>query len=688
MMHLSLDFAPHVATAWIVLIAAVAAVLTAYALYRRARGAMARAAVFTIGCLVLANPLIVREKREPLPDIVALVVDHSASMNLDHRRTDADHAADELAKTIARDKSLEIRRADVTSPPDEDTGTRLMASVAGALADAPPDRIAGAIAVTDGEVHDADSANATALHAPFHALIAGRHDERDRKLTVVSAARYAIVGQTADVVIRVDDFGAPGGGAAQVGLRIGGVDAGSRFVPTGRSITLHIPVTHEGENVLEIAARPGPAELTLANNRAVVTVYGVRDRLRVLLISGQPHAGERVWRSLLKADPSVDLVHFTILRPPDKQDQTPVDQLSLIAFPTHELFVEKLDKFDLVIFDRYAELGILPPAYFDNIANYVRNGGALLVSSGPEFAGATSIFHTPLADVLPAQPTGQVVDQPFRAALTEAGEAHPVTRGLDGANAGTKPATWGRWFRAIAANTIAGETLMSGPNNTPLLVLDREGKGRVAEILSDQGWLWARGYEGGGPQAELLRRLTHWLMREPELEDERLSAAIANGAINIERQTLVKTAKPVTLTYPSGRKLSLGLTQTEPGLWRASAKADELGLYRATDGTLNAVAASGPLNPKEVSDMRATTAILAPIARASGGSVRWLMDGGVPQIRRVKPGASASGSGWIGLRANGAYRVTAIEQAPLLPVWLSLLLVLGAVLVAWRLEAR
>jgi hypothetical protein len=687
-MHISIAFAPHVAILWIALIAGAGAVLAGYALWRRARGAIARAAAFVIACIVLANPLIVREKRQPLTDIVALVVDHSASMNLEHRRADADRAAAEIARRIASDKTLEIRRAEVTSPLDEDSGTRLMAAVTSALADAPPDRVAGAIAITDGEVHDADGANAAALHAPFHALIVGRHDERDRKLTVVSAARYAIVGQVADVVIRVDDFGAAAGGAAQVGLRVGGADAGSRFVPTGRDVTLHIPVQHEGENVLEIDARPGPAELTLANNRAVVTVYGVRDRLRVLLISGQPHAGERVWRSLLKADPSVDLVHFTILRPPDKQDSTPIDQLSLIAFPTHELFVEKLDNFDLVIFDRYSELGILPMAYFENIARYVQDGGALLVSSGPEFASPTSIFRTPLAAVLPAQPTGEVVDQPFRPALTPAGEAHPVTRGLSGANNGSKPPTWGRWFRAIAANNLAGETLMSGPDNRPLLVLDREGKGRVAEILSDQGWLWARGYEGGGPQAELLRRLAHWLMKEPELEDERLSAAIANGLITIERQTLAKTAKPVTLTYPSGRKLSLQLSQAESGLWRASVKADELGLYRASDGTLNAVAASGPLNPKEVADMRATDAILAPVARASGGSVRWLADNGVPQLRRVKPGRTASGSGWIGLRVNGAYRVTEIEQEPLLPVWLSLLLVLGSILLAWRMESR
>ena len=97
-------------------------------------------------------------------------------------------------------------------------------------------------------------------------------------------------------------------------------------------------------------------------------INGVRDRLRVLLVSGEPHAGERTWRNLLKSDASVDLVHFTILRPPEKQDGVPVDELSLIAFPTRELFIEKIEDFDLIIFDRYRRRGILPSLYLENIA--------------------------------------------------------------------------------------------------------------------------------------------------------------------------------------------------------------------------------------------------------------------------------------------------------------------------------
>jgi hypothetical protein len=678
-----------VPTFWLWLFGALALALLVYALVQRAPGAWARVLAFAIALLALAGPLIVAETREALPDVVALVVDHSASMDIHHRKQDADAAAARIRHVLSADKSLEVREAEVTSRPDEDTGTELFTALARATADIPRDRLAGSIVITDGEAHDQPSIAKQALRAPFHALIAGEHGERDRKLTIVSATRYAIVDQMAEIVIRVDDFGAPGGGYADVNVRVDGVEQDPRIVPVGHDSPVKIHVAHEGENVVELEAQPGPAELSLENNRGVVTVTGVRDRLHVLLISGEPNAGERVWRSLLKADPSVDLIHFTILRPPDKQDATPINELSLIAFPTHELFVDKLDQFDLVIFDRFGvQPGILPLAYFENIARYVENGGALFVSAGPEFAGETSIFRTPLAAVLPAQPTGEVMGEPFKPLLTVDGLAHPVTRGLPGANTATAPPTWGRWFRLIGAQKVAGDTLMSGPEGKPLLVLDRVGKGRVAELLSDQGWLWARGYEGGGPQAELLRRLAHWSMKEPELEEERLSASIAGGEIAMERQTMAQAAKPVTLTWPSGRQAIFPLAKVAPGLWRATAKADEIGLYRASDGTLNAVTANGPLNPKEVSDLRATDAIVRPVAQMSGGSVHWLADGGVPQIRRVAPARPAAGGDWIGLRTNSAYRVTSVEQQPLLPPWAALLLITGTLLLAWRLEGR
>ncbi|HEX4027636.1 MAG TPA: hypothetical protein VHX18_08445 [Rhizomicrobium sp.] len=683
-----LAFAPLIPLPFLTALAVIALLITAYALFMRARGAWARGLAFAVLLFALAGPLLVREKHAPLSDVAVIVTDRSQSMSLGKRAAQAESARQQVKKLLAAEPGLIVRETSVTTTATgENNGTQAFAALNAALADVPQSRVAGAILITDGEVHDAPSPEAMNLHAPLQVLVAGKRGERDRKLTVESAARFAIVGQSAPMRLRVDDLGGSGETSAVLEIRIDGKPFGSRLVPVGKDTDIKVPVSHEGENLVELSAAPGPAELTLENNHAVVTVSGVRDRLRVLLVSGEPHAGERVWRNLLKADPSVDLVHFTILRPPDKQDTTPINELSLIAFPSRELFQEKLGSFDLVVFDRYSERGVLPLAYFQNLASYVQDGGALLISSGPEFAGPESVYRTPLSQVLPVQPTGQIYTGPFKPMVTDDGMAHPVTRELPGRNQDKTPPTWGRWFRIIGGNKIAGQTVMADGANRPLLVLDRVGKGRVAELMSDQTWLWARGFEGGGPQAELLRRLAHWLMKEPELEAESLDAQIIGDHVRITRHTMAPQTPPVTLTLPSGKTQTLALTRAEPGIWRADAKADEMGLYRASDGILSTVTAAGPLNPKEVADMRATDEVLKPDAEATGGSVHWLEDG-LPEIRRVGVGETASGDHWIGLRSNGAYRVTALEQQKLIPQWLALLIIAGALLLAWRLEGR
>jgi uncharacterized membrane protein len=683
-----LAFAPVIPFELLAVLAAVAVLITLYAFYMRAHGAWARGLAFAVLLFALSGPLLVKEKHSPLPDVAVIVTDRSQSMSLGKRAQQAETARAAIKRMLAQQPGLIVRETSVTTTATGDNnGTQAFAALNAALADVPQGRVAGAVLITDGQVHDAPPPQSMNLKAPLQVLVAGRRKERDRKLSVLNAARFAIVGQWATMRLRVDDLGGSGETNAQLNIRIDGKPFGTRAVPVGKDTDIKVPVAHEGENLIELSAAQGPAELTMQNNHAVVTISGVRDRLRVLLVSGEPHAGERVWRNLLKADPSVDLIHFTILRPPDKQDSTPINELSLIAFPYRELFLEKLGSFDLVVFDRYRERGILPLAYFQNIASYVQDGGALLISSGPEFASPESVYRTPLSQVLPAQPTGQVLTGGFKPMVTADGMAHPVTRELAGRNTDTAAPTWGRWFRLIAANRIAGQTVMSGPQGKPLLVLDRVGKGRVAELMSDQTWLWARGFEGGGPQAELLRRLAHWLMKEPELEAEALSANIVGNTIQITRRTMAAKTPDVTLTMPSGKTVVLPLTHAEPGIWRASAKTGELGLYRATDGILSTVTAAGPLNPKEVADMRATDEVLAPQAGASGGSTHWLEDG-VPEVRRVEAGATASGSNWIGLRSNGAYRVTALEQSKLMPQWLALLLIVGALLLAWRLEGR
>ena len=307
-----LAFDPHIPLAFLAVLACVALAITIFSIWRGARGALMRGLAFVILLFALAGPILVKETHAPLPDVVAVVVDRSQSMGVGQRTAQTEIALAALRRQIAAQPNLTLRETSITTTTTgENNGTQAFAALNGVLADVPPSRIAGAIMLTDGQVHDAPEA--LNFKAPLQVLIAGRHGEQDRKLTVLNAERFAIVGQSAQMVLRVDDFGGAPGGSAEVSLSVDGKPLGNRVVTVGQETTLKVPVTHEGENILELAAAPGPSELTLQNNRAVVSISGVRDRLRVLLTSGEPHAGERVWRNLLKADPSVDLVHFTIL---------------------------------------------------------------------------------------------------------------------------------------------------------------------------------------------------------------------------------------------------------------------------------------------------------------------------------------------------------------------------------------
>ncbi len=671
------------------------AVLAA-SLWFRARAGLWRVGALGLILLALSNPSILREERQGLDDVVAVLVDRSESQNVGERRAQTNAALEDLQRQLSQEDGLTARVIDVGEDnygPSKD-GTHVFSELSRALEDVAPNRLAGTILITDGQVHDAPSRpDGVAGKAPFHTLIAGSRTGYDRKLTVERAPVFGIVGDAVSVTLRVDEFGAAGDERSliSVDVLLDGRPVQSQYLPVGQTRTIDFEIEHGGENVVEIRIEASPDELTTKNNVAVLEINGVRDRLRVLLVSGEPHAGERTWRNLLKADPSVDLVHFTILRPPEKQDGTPIDELSLIAFPTRELFSEKLNEFDLIIFDRYQRRNVLPLIYLANVARFVEDGGALLTAAGPAFATTLSLYRTPLAGVLPAQPTGEVFEQGYRPRVTSSGARHPVTARLPGANsllAGSDP-EWGRWFRLVATERVSGDTLMAGPEQGPVLVLDRVGDGRVAQLLSDHSWLWARGYEGGGPQAELLRRLAHWLMKEPELEEEKLFADVEDGQLVVKRRTMEEAPPEVRITSPSGETQEAALTQTGEGLWTASVPVDEIGLYRLENTDQVAVAAVGPLNPKEYSDVRATDQILAPVSQASGGTTMWLEDlrRPAPLVRRISKGREMVGRDWIGLVRNDAYVVRSVASGPLIPPWLFLLIITAAALFAWRRES-
>ena len=648
----TLVFDPLVPVALLIAAALVVLAGLALALWRRLSGAWLRGLAGAVVIAALAGPALQTEERGALSDIVVMVVDETASQKLAERAGVTATAADDMQAALEARGNTDVIRVPVADGAG-DAGTQMLTALSEALAELPSARVAGVFLLSDGRVHDLE--RAPDIAAPVHLMLTGQQTDWDRRLIVSNAPAFAILGEPVTLTLRIEDNGAVPEGMdfAPLEIAIDGEPPQRFEVPIGRDIDLPVTLPHGGRNVLQFTVPQAEGELTDRNNTALVQMNGVRDRLRVLLVSGEPHAGGRTWRNLLKSDSSVDLVHFTILRPP----------------------------FDLIIFDRYKRRGILPAVYLENVARYVREGGAVLFAAGPDFASADSLYRSPLAPIVPARPTARVVEEAFQPTVSDLGARHPVTAGLP------DPETWGRWLRQIEVLPEQGDVVMTGADDRPLLILNRVEEGRVALLASDHAWLWSRGYEGGGPQLDLLRRLAHWMMGEPELEENALLAEATGQSMRIIRRTLEETAGPVQIETPGGDTVELPLTQTAPGRFEAQFNGPEIGLYRLTDGILESVIGLGPAAPREFEQTIATGDLLAPLIDAGRGGL-WRLEDGTPSIRAVRAGRPAAGRGWLGITPRGAYETLAVRQTPLLPAWLVLALAGLLILAAWLREGR
>jgi len=263
-----------------------------------------------------------------------------------------------------------------------------------------------------------------------------------------------------------------------------------------------------------------------------------------------------------------------------------------------------------------------------------------------------------------------------------------VTRNLPGGN--TDPPSWSRWFRLVDVTPSEGHVVMQGPDERPLLILNREGEGRVALMLSDHAWLWARGFEGGGPHVSLLRRLSHWLMKEPDLEEEALRIKSRDGTLQIERQTLSETSDPVFLKFPSGKSETITLLENDKGIWAAQVDTEELGIHVVEDGERRSLSHVGPVNPREYTDVRSTTELLASLTAETSGSVRRVGDGANSNLTIVpmRAARSYSGSNWLGLKTTEAYVLLGVDRISLLAGFLGLAILLGLISLTWYREGR
>jgi hypothetical protein len=689
MENLNIAFAPELPIWFLTSLVVVIAILCFYGIFKGIRGSIIRTLAGALVALALFNPSLLQEDRSPLKTIVPVVIDETTSQKLNDRDQQTKMAAADIREQFDKLENFELREITVTDQISQtsDVSSALFGALNNAMQDVPKDQIGGAIFITDGQVHDIpESKEQATLNGPLHVIVTGKKEERDRRIVLKNAPKFGVVGESQEIIYELEETGFGSPTPVEVTISLDGEIVAVEEVFAGEEASFVFDVPHGGKNIIELSATVADNEISEINNRTFTTLNGIRENLRVLLVSGEPHAGERTWRNLLKSDASVDLVHFTILRPPEKQDGTPINQLSLIAFPTRELFVQKIDEFDLIIFDRYKRRGVLPVLYFDNIARYVRDGGAVLVAAGPEYADSLSIGATPLNDILPAVANGQVTEAPFVPRVPETGQKHPVTRDLDGWD--EENPKWSRWFRSVGVNKNGGETVMENDAGEPVLMLQRQDEGRVALFLSDHVWLWSRGFEGGGPHVQLLRRLAHWLMKEPELEEERLTAEANGKTLSLKRQTLGEKPEDVTITSPSGDTQTLVFEETGKGIWTAEAQVEQIGLYRTISGEFTALAQVGPANPRELAAVISTTDLLAPIVRETSGSIQRLEENGIPRLVQIGQNASTSGRGWAGLVNANASVLNGVFRIPLFTGLIGLALLLLGFASMWFREGR
>ena len=676
----SLNFYPLIHINFLIALIILSLIVIFIGFKLKAPGNIFKAMLLFLIILSISNPTIISENRENIPDTVAVILDLSPSQDINDRKEIAQKTYSNIKDELEKINNLDIRLKTING----EKGSKIFEPLNSMIGDVPEERLAGAIIITDGQISDAPTlVNNFNFNAPLNVLLTGNKEEKDRRLIIESSPRFGIVGEEVNIDIKVEDISASNPNAL-VSINMNDEIEQSRSIPIGEIVTITMPLERAGITSLNIEVEPGKEELTLQNNKAVVEINAIRERLKVMLVSGEPNMGLRSWRNLLNSDPSVDLVHFTILRPPNKQDLTPVGELSLIPFPSRELFQANLNDFDLIIFDQYHLRGILPQFYLKNVVEYVVNGGALLDASGPAYAGPYSLSLSPLQNILPTEPTGDVVVQEFIPTMTDYGERHPVTANLKDNTSNN----WGPWYRMVEGITIAGDVLLEGPEARPLLILNRVGKGRVAQILSDQSWVWTKPGSNKGPQADLLRRLVHWLMKEPELEENELSARIDNDTILITRNSLILDNKPIISTSPDNTKKEIVLEDIGKGKQIGKILSPQEGIWKFSSGNSKISLIVGNSNSSEYLDVRTTENIVGPIVEFTSGSISWVNNENLPKIIHLPKNKLTENSNYIKLVKNEKYFVKSLQQSTLTPWYLVLMLSLILLFLSWYRETK
>jgi len=617
-------------------------------------------------CLILLSPVVVKEIREYLENKIVVVMDNSASMNVASRKELADRALGQIKQQFPKNEIVLINNV---------KDSNLFSLLLNNVHILPLSRLGGVVFITDGQVPDAPKDSAILKNMfPINAVIIGSKNEFDYKVSITQSPKYAIVGDNIFIKVKAEVDGKRISPNQSITLNIekDGENLTSEDIIIGEEKEFEFKLEHAGQNIFEFSIPNIEGEISNINNKTAVIINAIRDRLKVLLVSGKPHIGERAWRNLLKSDPSVDLVHFTILRSPYSFDLTPSSQLSLIAFPVDELFQRKINDFDLIIFDKYVHYGMLNDRYFSNIAEYVKNGGSFLFEMASDRL-EPAIFDSELANILPINPRisqQEIIKGKYVPALTDKGKYHAITSGLE-----IDAKDFKEWTSQVSLLQTKGENLLKGLENNPLLIVDKVGKGRVALLASDNIWLWSKYPTSRGAYIDLQRKLAHWLMKEPELESGYIKVTRNGENLDIAQRFSDNSLYKINLETPDEQVKEIELLKN--GAWlEASFSLGQNGTYKLYNDNGKAFFVVGNADDSEFENIVATNDNFKNITSLSGGKISWY---------GVNDSVAASD---FKFNNKKSYEVKGINKINLFSPWLYMALILLGAIYVWNRESK
>jgi uncharacterized membrane protein len=723
---------------------------------KRPRGAILvvlRSLVLASAVAMLLEPSVELRQVTELPNDVVVLVDQSLSMALpvEEGVTRADRAADAVETlqswwtedgqshryhlmSFGEDvRALPLPVSDDYEPASSQAYTDILGALEAVQQRFGREETGGVVLISDGvdnralggrvrpdeQLDAATIATIERLGVPLHTVsVAGQDQIRDIAVRRVLYDDFAFVRNAVTVQASIHSVGFDTG-TVDVILRRSGQVLQTRTIVLSEQTddyTIDFEFVPEliGKEVYSVEIAPPPEDAVAENNRQFFVLNIIRDRIRVLQVVGRPSWDVRFLRELLKGNPNVDLISFFILRTAEDITRAGNSEMSLIPFPTDELFDEQLPSFDLVIFHNFTFEPYDMRQYLPDVRDYVRGGGGFVMIGGEQSFSLGGYAGTELAEILPVElvPGRDVVTgadtRPFRPSLTEAGGTHPVTRLLFDQLDNER--LWRELPMVPGTNLVRGArpdatVLLEHPtaqaNGAPLPVLavaDVE-QGRSMALTIDGSWRWSFDHVGEGgtsrPFSGFWNAAIRWLIRDPELNlvrvelsDEMVEpgatmegevrifnpdyqpAAGATGTLRITRRSLdtigaegeSETVEERAFVADAGGRVPVIFVPEESGEYTVHAEVPAASGLLEDDELFLAVN-----DPAELRQVEPRPSLLQQMADVSGGTFVQLPAGRELTALPLLPPRTAD----IGQR-----RLIQLWSSPLALLWFAMLLAL------------